>query len=195
LLTLPTEAGQQDRAQLAAAAVEDKYGSWQQALKLTELVLARDPANVEALNLWAFVAAEHDYELPLALSRAQAALSFDAGSAAIMDTLGWVLFKQKQLDKAAPFLEGAAQFEPNDPEILAHVAALEAERGRGTVAAEKVRLALTLSPEPRLKGKLEALLQRLAKATVRKLEPANPPGLDDRQASQCIHRQKKTCAV
>ena len=145
------------RIALARAVLEDKYGDWTQALALSESVLAKDLASAEALNFWAFVAAEKKHMLPTARARAEAALAFDPGSAAIMDTLGWIYLQMDKPQNAQTFLEGAAAIQPDDPEIMSHVAALYVRLGKADVALAKVKRALELSRDPALSIKLQAL--------------------------------------
>lgn len=166
------DAASRDRITLAAASLEDKYGDWQRALRLAEQVLARDPSHVEALNFWAFVAAEQQHNLPLALKRAQAALALDPGSAAIMDTVGWIHHQSKRWDQAATFLEGAARIVPDEPEILAHVASLYAQRGQTELALARTQQALDMKPVGKLRAQLEALLQSLTPSQARSNSPS-----------------------
>jgi cellulose synthase operon protein C len=152
-----------NRIALARAVLEDKYGDWKQALALSEAVFAKNLGSAEALNFWAFVAAEKKHMLPTALARAEAALAFDPGSPAIMDTLGWI---HMQMDKpllAQPFLEGAALIEPDDPEILGHVASLYLRLGKRELALGSATHALELSRDPSVRAKLEALIKTAKK--------------------------------
>lgn len=161
LADVPPELRSDVRLQLAAATLEDKYGDKARALALAEEVLVKDPSRIEALNFWAFVAAERGERLALAEKRAQVALAFTPGSAAILDTVGWIHFQQGRFATAAPFLRGAAAIEPEEPEIVAHVAMLEAKQGAIEPARARARQALALGPEPKLKAQLEALLASL----------------------------------
>jgi len=147
------------RIALARAVLEDKYGDWKQALALSESVFSKNLASAEALNFWAFVAAEQKHMLPTALARAQVALAFDPGSPAIMDTLGWIHMQMDKPVEAQPFLEGAAVIEPNDPEILGHVAALYLRLGKRELALSSAKHALHLSQDPSVRSKLEALIK------------------------------------
>jgi len=156
------------RIALARAVLEDKYGDWKQALALSESVFSKNLASAEALNFWAFVAAEQKHMLPTALARAQVALAFDPGSPAIMDTLGWIHMQMDKPVEAQPFLEGAAVIEPNDPEILGHVAALYLRLGKRELALSSAKHALDLSKDPSVRSKLEAL--------IRTATPSKEPG-------------------
>lgn len=149
------------RLALALAAVEERQGHWENALKIGEGVLARDRRSVEALNFCGYVAADHRHDLPKAIARLVAAAALDPGNGAILDSLGWAALAAGDLGKAGPFLRQAARLNPADPEILSHVAALEARLGSRPRALEAVRRALGLAPEPRVRRELEAQLREL----------------------------------
>ena len=130
---------------------------------MAERVLAKEPGSVEALNFWGFVAADQNHELPRARQRIRAALSFDPGSGAILDSLGWAHLQSGDLPAASLFLEQAARLEPEDPEILSHVAELYRRKGRGIRRASRLRKALGArdrpKPEPGLRRRLEQQLR------------------------------------
>ncbi|MDX2023495.1 MAG: tetratricopeptide repeat protein [Deltaproteobacteria bacterium] len=159
LLLTSDEPSHTQRLTLSRAVLEDKYGDWRQALALSEAVLKKDLSSAEALNFWAFVAAEKKHMLPKALGRAQAALAFDPGSAAIMDTVGWIHMQMDNATAATPFLEGAAAIEPNDAEILGHVAVLYAKQGKTELASRNVTRALELTKDPTMRARLNAILK------------------------------------
>jgi Flp pilus assembly protein TadD len=124
-------------------------------------VLAKEPGSVEALNVWGFVAADHDHELGRAVRRLVAALALDAGTGSIIDSVGWAHLKTGDLKKAALFLEQAARLEPTDPEVLSHVGALYVRRAEPERAAGIFRKALQNKPEDALRRRLEEELTRL----------------------------------
>jgi Tfp pilus assembly protein PilF len=149
------------RLTLTLAALEERRGQWRRALELAEKVLAKDPGSVEALNFWGFVAADHSYDLPRAVGRLVAALSLDAGTGSIIDSVGWAHLKGGDLKKAAVFLEQAARLEPSDPEVLSHVGELYVRRAEPERAAGIFRKALQNKPEDALRRRLEEELTRL----------------------------------
>ena len=103
----------------------ERNGRWQEALAAAEPVIADEPSSAEALNFWGFVAADQNHELARARQRIRAALSFDPGSGAILDSLGWAHLRVGRAGPAASqFLEQAGRLEPEDPEILSHLAEL-----------------------------------------------------------------------
>ncbi len=91
----------QSQAIMLLAAIEERRGNWQHALDIVERYLAKDPGSVEALNFWGFVAADHEHALDLAKKRLQAACALDPGSGGLIDSLGWVYFRGKDLGQSS----------------------------------------------------------------------------------------------
>jgi Tfp pilus assembly protein PilF len=149
------------RLRLARAGLLERQGRVPEALAEAEALLKDDPGNAEVLNFWGFLAADHHIELPRAQLRIQAALAFDPGSGAILDSLGWAHLQAGTLDRAALYLNQAGHLEPEDPEILSHLAILAERRGQATAALAYVHKALGHTPEPALRGRLESQQLRL----------------------------------
>jgi tetratricopeptide (TPR) repeat protein len=152
------------RATIMLAAIEERRGQWQKALALAEALLADNPASVEVLNFWGFIAADHGHALDQALKRLRVASILDPGAGGLIDSLGWVHFRRHELDKASLFLEQAARLEPADPEIQWHLGTLYAERKDTDKANTAFRRALGSSPDDRLRHKVEDSLARLSQA-------------------------------
>jgi Tfp pilus assembly protein PilF len=152
----------ESRLLMNLAAIEERRGNWQRALDLVGRHLGKHPGSVEALNFWGFVAADHGHALDLANKRLQVANALDPGSGGLIDSLGWVRFRSKDLARAGLFLEQAARLEPSDPEIQWHLGEVYAERKQSAQATATFRRALGLGPDARLRRKLEDSLARLA---------------------------------
>jgi tetratricopeptide (TPR) repeat protein len=149
------------RLRLARAALLDRMGHWRHALAATEEMLNEDPSSAEALNFWGFVAADHQHDLHRARQRIRAALAFDPGSGAIIDSLGWAHLQSGELPPATFFLEQAGRLEPDDPEILLHLAELYVRKGDHARAAERLQKALSGKPEDAVKRRLLELYKRV----------------------------------
>jgi Tfp pilus assembly protein PilF len=152
----------ESRAIMILAAIEERRGNWQHALDLVERHLAKNPGSVEALNFWGFVAADHDHALDLAKKRLQAACALDPGSGGLIDSLGWVHFRGKDLAKASLFLEQAARLEPADPEIQWHLGELYGASKDSARATAAFKRGLGFNPDERVRRKLEDSLAKLA---------------------------------
>ena len=152
----------ESRATMTLAALEERRGNWKHGLELIEQYLANHPGSVEALNFWGFVAADHNHALDLAGKRLQVASALDPGSGGLIDSLGWVRFRSNDLGKASMFLEQASRLEPTDPEIQWHLGEVYAGRKENERATAIFQRALGLSPDERVRRKLEDSLARLA---------------------------------
>jgi Tfp pilus assembly protein PilF len=157
---LQSHAGEH-RLVMSLAAVEERRGNWQRALDLVERYLAKHRGSVEALNFWGFVAADHDHALKLADQRLQVANALDPGAGGLIDSLGWVRFRRRDLSRAAMFLEQAARLEPTDPEIQWHLGEVYGERKESPRAEAAFRRALAGNPDERLRQKITDSLAKL----------------------------------
>ncbi len=81
------------------------------------------------------------------------------GGYAIVDSLGWVLYRLRRYEEAVEQLERAVELRPEDPVINAHLGDALWHVGRRIEARFQWHRALSLEPEaqmiPVLKNKLE----------------------------------------
>jgi len=87
-----------------------------------EKVLEFDENHVQALNYLAYVYAENTNNLEAAEKLAQRALKLQPGDGFIMDTLGWVYYKQGRMPEAIATLETAFGKERGEAIIAEHLA-------------------------------------------------------------------------
>ena len=73
---------------------------------------------------------------------AERAYALRPNDPAVIDTLGWLLFRQGQVDRGLALLRDARLRDSTDPEIRYHLAAALAKSGRRTEAREEVAQAL-----------------------------------------------------
>jgi tetratricopeptide (TPR) repeat protein len=147
------------------AAVLERKGNWQAALKLGESVLRKDPANPEALNFSGFIAADHKHNLPQAERRCRAALALNPGSAAILDSVGWARLQAGDKQGAAIVLRQAVRLDPKEPELQGHLAALLEQEGNTAEAMVTLQNALKLDGDAAVQLKLKNELTRLQRLT------------------------------
>lgn len=90
------------------------------AIAILEGLVKRNPNNGAALNnlAWAY---QQDKD-PRALATAEQAYKVAANNAAVMDTLGWMLIEQGNVERGLPLLQKAVGVNPNAPEIRYHLA-------------------------------------------------------------------------
>lgn len=124
------------------AAVALKLADWDQqngktsrAIELYQKVLDDHPDSVVALNNLALLNAESQPDKALAYAKKAHQKAPD--SAAVTDTLGWILVGQGQLDSGVSMLEKANRAAGgNNPEIRFHLGAALAKRGHGADNAQ-----------------------------------------------------------
>ncbi|HBZ05167.1 MULTISPECIES: XrtA/PEP-CTERM system TPR-repeat protein PrsT [Massilia] len=90
------------------------------AIAILEALVKRQPNNGAALNnlAWAYQQ-EKD---PRALATAEQAYKIASNNASVLDTLGWMLVEQGNVERGLPLLQKAVGSNPNAPEIRYHLA-------------------------------------------------------------------------
>lgn len=102
--------------------VYDRLGQKDKTIEQLKTVLGLDANHVQALNYLAYLYAEGSTELGTAEKLVRKALTLQPGDGFIMDTLGWVLFKQERIAEAVQMLEKAHQKEAKESIIAEHLA-------------------------------------------------------------------------
>ena len=94
-------------------------------------VLAQQPQNAPALNLWAYSLAERETRLQEAETYITRALALAPQNVSFQDTLGWVYVKQGKLEAAEKvLLSFSAETIEKYPEIAYHIGVLRYQQGR-----------------------------------------------------------------
>lgn len=89
--------------------------------RVIEQLIKLNPTHSDALNFLAYSYAEAEEELDHARELIERALAVKPNDGFYLDTLGWILFKQKKYSDAVDILNRAAENSGNDPEILEHL--------------------------------------------------------------------------
>lgn len=130
-----------------------------EAAKHYDAILGIQPQNSLALNNLAWI--YHQQNNPQALELADRAFALAPNSAAVVDTLGVILFKQGQVQKAVDHLEKALTLKPGDLNIKYHLAEAYAAQGNKKRATELLELIAQESSEVGSKNKAIELLRQL----------------------------------
>lgn len=101
-------------------------GQYQSAIKHYEALLQLDPNNPVALNNLAI--AYHAVQDGRALDTAEKAHNIAGGNAAVLDTLGWILFQRGERDRGLSLLRKASGMAPESREIKAHLEQAERDQ-------------------------------------------------------------------
>ena len=99
-----------------------------------EKVIAANPTLVLALNNLAYIYAEKLNDLKRASELAQKARSNTPTNPSVLDTLGWITYKQGDYKQAADLLRESVAKSPDNPEIQFHLGMAEYMMGRTDVA-------------------------------------------------------------
>ncbi|MCG8419996.1 MAG: tetratricopeptide repeat protein [Proteobacteria bacterium] len=145
----------------AYGAFEDRQGYPHRAVAAVEKILAADPDNATALNFVGYSLADRNIDLPRAERLLLRALDVAPGDGFILDSYGWLLFRQNRLDEALIVLERAARMVPREPEILWHLGELLLARQQPARAVELFEQARSLRPEQRLLRRIEKRIRAL----------------------------------
>ena len=124
-------------------ALADGYarsGNFAQARLAYERALKIAPDDAQILNNLANVLLI--LKDPGAIKVAEQAAAKDPGNAGAIDTLGWVLLKNGQADRALQFLRDARLRQPGNPEIGYHLAVALVQSGRKAEAKTELESAL-----------------------------------------------------
>ena len=147
---------------LAQKALADSYARHANlplARAAYEKVLKISPDDGEALNNLANVLLLLND--PTAVKIAEQAAAKNPGNPATIDTLGWALFKNGQMDRALQLLRDARLRQPGNPEIGYHLAAVLAQAGRKTEARTELESALKTDGTFKSSAEAQKLLSSL----------------------------------
>jgi tetratricopeptide (TPR) repeat protein len=112
------------------AAIYDLQGNKRQAQELYKEILEKDENYAPALNNLAYMYLDVYADPKEALQLAVKAFRNSPGDPGIMDTLGYALLKNGQVDKSIVFLEKAAMLVPKEAAIRLHLGQAYKAAGR-----------------------------------------------------------------
>lgn len=129
------------------------------AIREMEDLLADHPRDSEVLNALGYTLADRGLRLEEAHGHIRLALELDPGSPAIVDSMGWVLYRLGRKEEAVPLLEQALESLPH-PEVAAHLCEVLYELGQIERADELLRESLAQYEDTAL---LEAVRERYSR--------------------------------
>ncbi len=139
------------------ALINETRGDLDAARRDLNHIIEGNPDNAQALNALGYLLADHGLELEKARGLIERALELRPDDPAIRDSLGWVLYRVGEPERARVELSAAyAQFP--DAEIAAHLGEVLWVLGEKDAARELVRKALLEAPT---NGKLLQIWQRI----------------------------------
>ena len=118
--------------------------------------LEANPDDAETLNYLGYMWAEKGRKLDQAAKWISKAMELEPDSAAIQDSMGWVLYQQGDYKKALPYLLNAeAGLDQPDPVILDHLGDVYRALGKDAEALEAWRNSLELEFNERIFRKIQ----------------------------------------
>jgi tetratricopeptide (TPR) repeat protein len=138
----------------------DDAKDWNRAEADFHHALRLSPNQPLVLNYLGYSWADRGVRLAEAQQMIETAARAHPGSAAITDSLGWVLFRRHDLARAVVEEQRAAELAPEDPTINGHLGDIYWAVGRRLEARYQWERALILNPDPAEAAKLRARLSR-----------------------------------
>lgn len=125
----------------------ERLGDWPPAEADFRTSLALRPGQPSVLNYLGYSLVEMQTNLDEALSMIQEAVARDPDNGAIVDSLGWALYRLGRYDEAVGHMERAAALEPVDPIVNDHLGDVFWAVGRENEARFQWQRALSFGPE------------------------------------------------
>jgi len=139
----------------------DQAGRRTEARQAYEAGLKVDPNNTLVLNNLAYLMAETNADLDVALNYAQKAKGLNPNMPEISDTLGWILLKKGLAEQAIPVFQALVSKVPSFSTYHYHLAIAYSQKGDAKKAADELREAMKHSPAKEEQQKIEEMLSKL----------------------------------
>jgi tetratricopeptide (TPR) repeat protein len=141
--------------------VTDLAGRRTEARQAYEACLKVDPNNALILNNLAYLMAETNADLDVALNDAQKAKGLQPNLPEISDTYGWILLKKGLADQAVTVFQDLVNRVPGNSTYRFHLAKAYQEKGDAAKATAELREALKHSPPRQEQQDIQDMLSRL----------------------------------
>ena len=141
--------------------VMDQAGRRTEARQAYEACLAVNPNNAEVLNNLAYLMAESNADLDVALNHAQKAKGLSPNTPEISDTYGWILLKKNLVEQAIPVFQDLVNRVPTNSSYRYHLAKAYAQKGDTAKASAELREALKHSPPHAEQQEIQDMLSRI----------------------------------
>ncbi|MDF2181324.1 tetratricopeptide repeat protein [Neptuniibacter sp. CAU 1671] len=132
---------------------------FRQAEKDLRKILKQDPQNAMTLNALGYTLTLHTKRYEEAYDLISAALRLKPDDAAILDSMGWILFLRGAVSESIPYLELAYERHP-DPEVAAHLVQAYWYAKQQRKALDLLQTALNKAPDNPHLIKTKALLEQ-----------------------------------
>ena len=171
------------RALLISGLIYSAMKDYNKARDSYEKLLTVNANSVPTLNNLAYIYAEKLNDLNRAAELAQKARSLVPSSAAVTDTLGWILYKQNNYQQAANLLAESSAKDPDNAEMQFHLGMADYMMGRTDAARAALQKAVASRQDFTGKEEARTRLSLLAAS------PAQGQSLSPAQLEQVLQRQ------
>lgn len=137
----------------------ERNKDWDEAEADFKRALELEPEQPYVLNYLAYSWVERGIHIAEAKAMIKRAVAREYDNGAIVDSLGWVLYRIGEYEEAVKELERAIQLEPGDPTINDHLGDAYWMVGRRIEAEFQWKRALNLDPEPEARAVIEKKLR------------------------------------
>jgi Flp pilus assembly protein TadD len=141
------------------ALLYEEQGKMRRAVTVLEALVDESPDDAALLNALGYLLTDQFERHDEARGYIQKALAMDPDNPAIIDSMGWVLFRLGEYAAALDYLDRAYRLE-DDPEIAAHLVDVHWALGNRDSAHEVLRTNLEKNPDSR---HLKEVSERLAR--------------------------------
>lgn len=126
------------------AALYERLGRTDDAIRVYETLVANDPASVSAANNLAMLLVSYRND-QASLDRAQQLTGrlSNVSAPAVLNTRGWVKFKRGEFQESLPLLQEAVAQSPDSPVMRYHLAMAQLRTGDRSAARENLEAALS----------------------------------------------------
>ena len=138
----------------------ERLKRWDEAEVLFLKALELEPKQPFVLNYLGYSWIEAGLNLERAQKMIEEAVAQRPRDGYIVDSLGWVLYRLGEFEKAVPHLERAVELQPSDPVINDHLGDVYWKVGRNREARFQWKRAKSLNPEPDVLSKIEEKLEK-----------------------------------
>lgn len=140
----------------------DRLGKKANMIEQMKKVLEIEPNHIQGMSYLAFTFAELNEHLAEAERLARRALELDPQDGYVLDTLGWVLFKQKKFSESIKVLEKAFASQASASIIAEHLADAYSMHSQPVKAKEMYEKAADLAGDANRASRLRKKMQSLA---------------------------------
>jgi len=141
--------------------IYDRLNETDLAIEQMEIILSLDTEHADALNYLGYTYADRGVNLDEAEAMIKKALEYKPDNGYIIDSLGWVYFRQGLFDEALIQLKRAVELIPDDPIVLEHLGDIYDQQNDPVKALEYYEQALEKKETDResLQEKIDRLNQ------------------------------------